>query len=130
MILQQYFEEVWNKGNLAAIDELTCPDAVIHTLISGGGETAHDLASFKKLFEPMLASLSDVRVELEVVMCADDLEAARCVITAVHYEDAARSMERCKPIHFTGMSMVRLRDRRIEESWNSFDFETMYLQME
>lgn len=130
MVLQRYFQEVWDKGNLAAIDELTCPDAVIHSLLAGSGETAYDLATFKKLFAPMRAGLSDVHVALDVTLREGDMEAAWCVITAMHRGDAPGRMEGAKPIFFTGMTIARLREGRIAESWNCFDFETMYQQME
>jgi hypothetical protein len=132
MLLQRYFEEVWDKGNLAAIDELTCPDAVIHSLLAGSGETAYDLASFKELFVPMRAGLRDVHVAVDVKLREGDMEAVWCVVTAMHCGDIAEDagMERCKPIFFTGMTIARLREGRIVESWNCFDFETMYQQME
>jgi predicted ester cyclase len=63
-------------------------------------------------------------------MTQGDLSAARCVITAVHTGDGLNRVPLNRPIHFTGMVMVRVRDGKIVESWNYFDFETMYKQME
>jgi len=130
MILRQWFEEVWNEGNLAAIDELTLPDVVIHNLMAGGGEKTYDRSSIKEVFRPVLEALSDIHVSVEDSLNDGNLRAVRCVITAVHHGDVYGVMARSRLIHFTGMAMVRLRDGLIEESWNYFDFETMYQQME
>ena len=130
MTLRRWFEEVWNEGNLAAIDELTWPDVVMHNLLAGDGETTYDLPSFKEIFQPVLEALSDVHVSVEDSLSDGNLRAVRCVITAVHHGDVYGALARSRQIRFTGMAMARLRDGLIEESWNYFDFETMYQQME
>jgi steroid delta-isomerase-like uncharacterized protein len=130
MILQQWFEEVWDKGDVAAIDRWMSPDVVVHNLLAGGGERVYDRAAFRALFEPVLALLRDVHVAVEHEFSEGDLVVARCVITAVYDGKDQGAMARSRPIHFTGMAMVRVGDGRIDESWNYFDFETMYQQME
>lgn len=126
MVLEKWFEEVWNKGNEAAMDELMAADVVIHDLIGGDGEKAFQLPEFKKMFRSLLADLSDVQVTVEHKVTQGDMVAARCVITAVDRSDGSAP----RPIHFTGMTMVRVREGKIAESWNYFDFETMCQQME
>ncbi|MGB9030966.1 MAG: ester cyclase [Acidobacteriaceae bacterium] len=126
MVLEKWFEEVWNKGNEAAMDELMAADVVIHDLLGGEGERAFQLPEFKKMFRSLLAELSNVRVTVEHQVTQGDMVAARCVITAVDRGDGSGR----RPIHFTGMIMVRVWEGKIVESWNYFDFETMYQQME
>jgi len=130
MILQTWFEEVWNKGDEAAIDLLLAPDVAIHNLLGGNGEEVPDIPWFKAMFRAFRSALSDVQVTVEDEMTQGDLSAARCVITAVHTGDGLNRVPLNRPIHFTGMVMVRVRDGKIVESWNYFDFETMYKQME
>lgn len=130
MILQTWFEEVWNKGNEAAIDRLLAPDVAIHNLLGGNGEEVYDIPTFKAMFRAFRSALSNVQVAVEDEITQGDLSAARCVITAVHTGDGLGRVPLNLPIHFTGMVMVRTRDGKIVESWNHFDFETMYKQME
>jgi len=33
-------------------------------------------------------------------------------------------------VKFTGMTMARVKDGKIAEAWNNFDFMTMFQQME
>lgn len=126
MVLEKWFEEVWKKRNEAAMDELMAPDVVIHDLMGGDGEKVFQLPAFKKMLRSLLADLSDVQVTVEHKLTQGDMVAARCVITAIDRGDGSGRT----PIHFTGMIMVQVREGKIVESWNYFDFETMYRQME
>lgn len=130
MVLERWFEEVWNKGNKAAIDELLADDVIIHNLLGGDGEKIFDIPTFKEMFWAIRSTLSEVRVTTEHQLTEGDMSAARCVITAVHRDDGSGDVPRRKPIQFTGMAMVRVREGKIVESWNHFDFETMFQQME
>jgi predicted ester cyclase len=51
-------------------------------------------------------------------------------VTGVHTGEGIGKPPTGKPVKFTGMTMVRLRDGKIIESWNNFDFMTMYKQIE
>jgi predicted ester cyclase len=130
MILQRWFEEVWNKGNEAAIDELLANDVVIHSLLGGNGERIYDVPTFKKMFQDLRSSFSEVQVTAEQAVSEGDFSAARCVITARRKDAGSDALRRSQPIQFTGMTMVRVRAGKIVESWNHFDFESMYQQME
>ncbi len=107
------------------MDELMAADVKIHDLCGGDGEKIFRLPVFKEIFRALRSELSEVQVTIEYELSQGDLVAARFVITASHNSDAGR-----KPIHFTGMTLARVRAGKIVESWNHFDFETMYQQME
>jgi predicted ester cyclase len=130
MILKDWYEQVWNQNNEAAVDEFLAPDVIIHNLLAGDGEKTMDLATFKRLFRAMRSELSEVQVTTEHELVDGDMIAARCVISAIHHDVGPDELPREVPIHFTGMSMVKVREGKIIESWNHFDFEGMYQQME
>ncbi len=73
-----FVEEVWNKGNLAVIDEIASPDLIVHFLPPGtppGGESMkQSIASFR-------AAFPDVRITFEDLIAERDRIAARCRIT-------------------------------------------------
>ncbi len=122
--------EVWDKGNEAAVDELLAPDAIIHSMLSGNGEKTSDVAAYKTILRAFRLPLSEVRVTIEHEVTDGVLSAARCLIDVVPKEKGAGHASHSKPIHFTGLVMIRERDGRIVELWNHFDFETMYQKME
>jgi len=130
MILKRWFEEVWNKGDEAAIDELLSADVRTHKVLGGDGAKISDVSAFKEMFRSFRSALSDIHVTVEHELTDGDMSAAYCVITAVHSGDGLGRTPRNRPLYFTGMTMVRVRDGKIVESWNYFDFETMFQQME
>ncbi|MGB9032036.1 MAG: ester cyclase [Acidobacteriaceae bacterium] len=129
-ILERWFEEVWNKGNAAAIDELMAADVVIHDLSGGDGEKIFDLPAFKRMFLGLRSELSAVQLTIEHTLTQGNMAAARCAVCAIYRGKELGEVPRVRPIHFTGMALVRVDRGRIVECWNHFDFETMYQQME
>ncbi len=75
---RRFIEEVWNKGNLAVIDEIASPDLIAHFLPPGtppGGESMkQSVASFR-------AAFPDVRITFEDLIAERDRIAVRCRIT-------------------------------------------------
>ena len=67
---------------------------------------------------------------VEDVVTEGDLTVARCVVTARHTGEGLGKAPKGNPIHFTGMTMARIKDGKIAEAWNNFDFMTKYQQME
>src|SRR5580704_12350438 len=102
MILRKWFEEVWNQGNEAAIDELLSTDVQIHNLDSDG-EKVTDVPSFKKMFRDFRAAFSEIHVNVEQEVTEGDLTAAYCIITGVHSGEGLRRIPTNHPIYFTGM---------------------------
>ena len=126
-LLDRWFSEVWNKGNLSAVDELLSENVIIHNTLDGDGEKTLDLATFKIMLSQLRSELSEVSVTSDLQLHDGDLLAAHCSIKAIYTEGIGC---RKRPLNFTGTSIVRTSDGRIIESWNHFDFETMYKQME
>jgi predicted ester cyclase len=129
-IMNRWFEEVWNQGSESAIDELSCDDVPGHGLTSPDGNEVRGMDSFKAYYRQMRAALSDIQVTVEDVVTEGDLTVARCVVTARHTGEGLGKAPKGNPIHFTGMTMARIKDGKIAEAWNNFDFMTMYQQME
>jgi predicted ester cyclase len=69
-------------------------------------------------------------VDVQDTVTEGDLGVARFVVTGKHTGDGVGKPPKGKPVKFAGMTMVRLKDGKIVESWNNIDFMTMYQQME
>jgi predicted ester cyclase len=129
-ILNRWFEEVWNQGRESAIDEILYPGATVHGLTGADGNPAEDIQSFKALYRAFHAAFSDIHVEVEESIQQGDICAVRCVVTATHTGEGLGKLPKGNPITFTGMCFVRVKDGRIIEGWNNFDFATMFQQMD
>lgn len=127
--LHRWFEEVWNQGNESAIDELLHDDVIAYGLTDAKGETVRGKEDFKAFFRNFRSAVPDIRVELGETMCDGDRVAAVCHVRGVHSGDGIPVAVNNAPLNFSGILMVRLKDGKIAEAWNYFDFMTMFGQM-
>ena len=71
-IIFRFYEKVWNKGNLALVDELVAPTFVNH---SAGSEEGSDRESFKQ-------TISRVRTDLRFHHTVEELIAEGDTVVA------------------------------------------------
>ncbi|MDP9051260.1 MAG: ester cyclase [Acidobacteriota bacterium] len=129
-LMHRWFEEVWNQGRESAIDEMSFHDVPGHGLQGPDEKEVNGMEAFKAYYRHMRAALSDIHVQVEDVVSEGDLMVARCVVTAKHTGEGLGKQPKGNSICFTGMTMARIKEGKIAEAWNNFDFLTMYQQME
>jgi steroid delta-isomerase-like uncharacterized protein len=124
-VLHRWFEQVWNQGREDAIDELMTQDSLVHGLevqIQGP-------AAFKPFWRKFKAAFPDMRITVEQCLIDGDMMAVRCSVTGSHTGDGLPVPASGNKAAFTGMCMARIRDGKIAEGWNNFDFMSMYQQL-
>lgn len=126
--MERWFEEVWNKGRESAIDEMADPHAVAHGLGENGGD-AIGVDAFKEFFRSYRAAMSDIHIAVEDSITQGDLTAARVRVTAKHTGHQLGVPAKGNAIDITGITMARLKDGKLVEAWNYFEFPKMYQQM-
>ena len=124
--LHRWFEEVWNNKSESAVDELLAEDGVGYGL--PGGEIRGP-AAFKEYQRALISAYPDLRVHVEETITEGDKIAARCRVTGVHHGEGLGLSATNKPVEFTGLCMVRVKDGKIVEAWNEFNFMEMYQQL-
>jgi len=127
-LMERWYEEVWNKGRESAIDEMAAPDAVAHGLGEGGADVV-GMVEFKKFFRTFQSALSDVHVAVENIVSEPDMAVARLSVTAKHTGDSLGIPAKGNNVSFGGVAIARLKDGKITEAWNYFEFAKMYQQM-
>jgi steroid delta-isomerase-like uncharacterized protein len=128
-VMHKWFEEVWNKGNESAIDEMFAEDAVAHGLLDENGEELRGPAGFKPFFRKFRDAFPDIRVTIEDCISEGDKAVARCRVRAVHTGAGLGIAATGNPVEFTGMSIIRVHDGKIVEAWNNFDFMSLNQQL-
>jgi len=128
-ILQRWFDEVWNKGNSEAISELITDDVKIHGLTDVGGSPVTTAAEFREYHAQLRTAFPDIRVTIDDIFAESDKVVARCSIEASHTGEMHGIAPTNSPVDFTGMAIVRVKNGKIVEAWNSFDFLKMSRQM-
>ena len=125
-VLRTWFKEVWDEGNEAAIDRLLAPDAVAHGL---GAQPIVGPEAFKPYFRAMRAALGDLEIEITQTVTEGERVAGHCHVIARHVGDTLGGPATNQPLDFWGMTIARVRDGRMVEAWNCFDFLKMYQQL-
>jgi len=125
----RWFEEVWNKGRAEAIDEMFAQDGLAHGLSDESGQPLRGPAAFKEFHAKFREAFPDLVVTVEDTVAEGDKVAARCTVRGKHAGDSLGFAATQAPTEFTGISIVRVKDGKIVEGWNNFDFMTMYKQL-
>lgn len=128
-LLRRWFEEVWNKGRAEAIDEMLDADAIAHGLSDDEASPLKGPHDFKPFHQTFRGAFPNVEVVVEEVIAENDLVAARCSVRGTHQGDHLGIAASHAPVHFTGMAIARIKDGKIIEAWNNFDFLKMNRQI-
>jgi steroid delta-isomerase-like uncharacterized protein len=128
-LAHEWFEEVWNKSQINAIDRRLAQDAVAHGLFDDHGQELRGPAGFKSFFLQFTNAFPDIHVEVADTISEGDKIAARCIVTGTHKGDMLGVPASHKPVEFTGIAIIRVKDGRIVEAWNNFDFQGLSKQI-
>ena len=89
------------------------------------------MTAFRSFHKTFRSAFPDLHVKVEDTITDGDRTAARCLVTGTHSGAAlAGKLPSGKSVEFYGMTMFRIADGKIVESWNKFDFTTMHKQLE
>jgi steroid delta-isomerase-like uncharacterized protein len=128
-LLHRWFEEVWNQGRESAIDELMDPDAVFHGIVDPGSDEVRGRDAFRSFYQQFRTAFPDIHFTIEDALVEGDKIAVRCVVQATHTGQGITSQPTNKAVTLTGMVFGRVKDGRLVEGWNNFDFLTLYQQL-
>jgi steroid delta-isomerase-like uncharacterized protein len=128
-ILEHWFEEVWNKRNADAIDQFWVGDRPVHGLAGTHGGQVDSKVAFRTFHRNFSSAFPDLHVRVEQTVSEGDMTVARVLVTGTHAGEGLRVPPTGKPVRISGMCMVRVKDNHVVESWNNFDFLSMYEQI-
>lgn len=117
-LTRRFYEEVMNRKNLQAIDELCAPEIVDHTAMPG---QAPGLEGMKQMFAMFVEAFPDMRIEVEDLIAERDLVVARLAMSGTHKGPLFGTPPTGKHVTFRGVDMVRIRDGRATEVWHYGD---------
>lgn len=128
-LIRRWFEEVWNKGRAEAIDEMFAEEGIAHGLSDVSGAPLRGPSAFRAFHKNFRGAFPGIVVNVEDTIAEGDKVAARCTVRAVHSGDDLGFAATQKPMEITGIAIVRIKDGKIVEAWNNFDFMAMFRQL-
>ena len=120
-LVRRWFEEVWNQGRIEVIYELVADDYTTRGLrdATGAPSKRDSYVAFRKQFAVEFPS---VKIDVEDVVADGDRLAARCAVRVVQANTG-------KQAEFGGMCFMHLKNGKISQAWNNFDFASMRQQL-
>lgn len=115
----KWMQEVWNQGRRESIDELLNTDIVAHGLDQA---PMYGIEGFKKYYDEFRKNYTNISITVNDVISEEDMESSHCHVKATHIKSG-------KEVNFSGQCMFRIRDGKMSEAWNNFDFFGMYSQL-
>ena len=125
-LTQRFYEEVWNKGNLEAVDDIMTSDFVDHAAPPGfpsGPEGA------KQVFTMYRNAFPDFRLSVEDLIAEDDKVVARWVTQGTHQGELMGIPPTGKPVTVAGIDVFRIAGGKIAEHWAEFDMMGLMQQL-
>lgn len=126
-VVRRFIEEVWNNGNLDAIDELISEDHVDHD--PGREGTPGGREGMRAFVQMYRTAFPDTHIEFSEMVAEGDLVAGPWTATGTHQGELMGMPASGRSIRITGMGMDRLRDGKIVESWGNYDMLGMLHQI-
>jgi steroid delta-isomerase-like uncharacterized protein len=118
-LARRAIEELWTKGNLAAIDQLYSENCVFHDL--GSAEDIRGRDGLKQFARMYRTACPDLQCTVDEVMAEGDKVALRWVSRGTHKGDLMGIAPTGKQVTFRGIQMQRISKGKIEEEWAGFN---------
>ena len=118
-IARRAMDELWTKGNLAAVDQLYSENCVFHDL--GSPEDIRGRESLKQFARMYRTACPDLQCTLEEIVAEGDKVAIRWVSRGTHRGDLMGIAPTGKQVTFRGIQMQRIAKGKIEEEWAGFN---------
>ena len=128
-LIRRWFEEVWNKGRADAIGEMFAEDGIAHGLSDDVNSPLRGPKGFLPFHAQFREAFPNMEVVVEDQIAEGDMVATRCSVRGRHTGDSLGFAATHSPVEFTGITITRIRDGKIIEAWNNFDFMKMYRQL-
>ena len=125
-VIRNYFEQVWNKGELSNIEVLTPPEFIFHyqgQTLRATHEEHQEVVSY------WLNGFPDYHVQLQDVLAEKDKVIARYYFTGTHKGEVLGIAPTGKTVKIGGMWICRVEDGQLVECWEEYDHHSLLQQL-
>jgi steroid delta-isomerase-like uncharacterized protein len=126
-LIRRFFTEVFNQGNLEAIDDFIHPDHENHDPTAP--EVPKGPEGVRRLAELYRSAFPDIRFEHEEIVVAGDKVAHRWTFEGTHRGEMMGIAPTEKAVTVQGIEINRIADGKIAESWAISDALGMLRQL-
>ena len=124
---RRVIEEVFNANNLEVVDELVAEDHVHHD--PAMPEEGHGREHMKEFATMYRSAFPDVHLQIEDQIAEEDLVATRWVASGTHEGELMGIEPTGNRVRVAGMTIDRIADGQIAETWDNYDALGMMQQL-
>ena len=125
-LVRRFYEEVFNKKNLAGIGDFLDTHIIEHALPPG---LPSGIEGSKQFIGMYLAAFPDLHLATEDLIAEGDKVVARFTLRGTHKGEFMGVPSTGKQVTMTGIQIVRTADGRIAENWINLDALGMLQQL-
>jgi steroid delta-isomerase-like uncharacterized protein len=118
-IVQRYVDDIQNKHNLDAIEDIFSSDFIDHMDSFGG--SFQGLDGLKRGYSHQLTAFPDIQMTVHELIAEGDKVVVYKTGTGTHCEEYNGIPATGKKIKFTSVYIFRIKDKKIAEYWGLFD---------
>jgi steroid delta-isomerase-like uncharacterized protein len=126
-IIQTYFNEVWNKGNVDVLDELLSTDYINHT--PSTPNPPQGAIGLKPIVLAIRKGFPDLHYEIKEIITTKDRVVARVLMTGTQTDSLFGIPPTGKRIKVNQINIEKIENGKIVEHWRVTDELTMMKQL-
>jgi steroid delta-isomerase-like uncharacterized protein len=124
---RRMYEEGFNRGNLAVVDELIAPEFINHEAPPGANNRGPE--SLRMVITMLRSAFPDLRFAIEELIAEGDIVAGRLTMNGTHQGSLMGMPPTGRAVRQNHMHFVRLRDGKAIEHWGVRDDVGMMRQL-
>jgi len=127
-VLRRVAEEIFNKGDLAVVDEVIAPNYVYH---GSGGQEYKGTEGFKQIVTMFRTAFPDLHMTVEDMVAEGDKVAHRLTIRGTHKGEimGMAPTGKHKQVTISAVTISRFAGGKEAEAWSNLDQLGMMQQM-
>src|ERR687894_2557249 len=114
----RFNEDVWGRGDEAALEELLAPDFVEHDPLSG---QSPDREGHRQILAAFRSAFPDLHVTTEDVVAEGDKVVSRWTARGTHQGDLMGVAPTGNRVEVMGVTISRIEGGKIVEEWDIYD---------
>jgi len=126
-LIESYFHDVWNKGEVDLLDKLLAPDYINHS--PGMQSPPPGPVGLKPIIIGMRKAIPDLNYEIQDLVITEDKIVARVKLRGTHLGELWGIKPSGGKIEVNQINIEHIRDGRIVEHWRLTDDLTLMKQL-
>lgn len=126
LVYQRFIQEIFNEGKIDRMTDLVAPD---YLLREGPPGTPSGHEAIKQIVTIFRSAFPDLKITIEHLIGEGDTLAARSVTQGTHLGSFFGVKATGKSIRMPGLTMVRIVNGKLQESWVRNDMQGLIHQL-